>query len=214
MITGGCCQLPKQEHYQWGISERVPTNGTSFEMDQEKSKEKLANWMGEGYDYVVYNHCFAHEKDRNCKIHHRYYQAGKPAIALHCAMPLIVSLPPRKARRKHGQVLGASSKGTGPRQLLVNKVKKNANRPSLRTCRMFHSEGELYNVQEIYKAAVLLMETMVNVISPKLAYGSIPAGKERFSQPHWDIIIPLCLGIFMYKCRSLGNGGKLKFGRF
>ena len=49
--------------------------GHLFEMDAEKkSKAKLSEpgWADE-YDYIVYNHCFAHEKDAQiCEIHHRY----------------------------------------------------------------------------------------------------------------------------------------------
>ena len=67
MITGGCCHdYPKQKNIiSEGISERVPTKwDIFFEMDQEKSKAKLSeSGWAEGYDYIVYNHCFAHEKD-------------------------------------------------------------------------------------------------------------------------------------------------------
>ena len=67
MITGGCCHDYKNQKniISEGINERVPTKwDIFFEMDEKKSKAKLSQkgWA-DGYDYIVYNHCFAHEKD-------------------------------------------------------------------------------------------------------------------------------------------------------
>jgi hypothetical protein len=91
MITGGCCHDYKQQKniISEGISERVPTKwDIFFEMDQEKSKAKLSeSGWADGYDYIVYNHCFAHEKDASfVKSITDVHKVGKPAIALHCAM--------------------------------------------------------------------------------------------------------------------------------
>ena len=57
-------------------------------MDEKKSKAKLSqSGWADGYDYIVYNHCFAHEKDPDfVKSITDIHKAGKPAIALHCAM--------------------------------------------------------------------------------------------------------------------------------
>ena len=64
MITGGCCHDYKQQKniISEGISERVPTKwDIFFEMDEKKSKAKLSeSGWADGYDYIVYNHCFAH----------------------------------------------------------------------------------------------------------------------------------------------------------
>ena len=88
MITGGCCHDYKQQKniISEGISERVPTKwDIFFEMDQEKSKAKLSeSGWADGYDYIVYNHCFAHEKDASfVKSITDVHKVGKPAIALH-----------------------------------------------------------------------------------------------------------------------------------
>ena len=91
MITGGCCHDYKKQKniISEGISERVPTKwDIFFEMDQAKSKAHLSKkgWS-DGFDYIVYNHCFAHEKDASfVKSITDIHKAGKPALALHCAM--------------------------------------------------------------------------------------------------------------------------------
>ena len=91
MITGGCCHdYPKQKNIiSEGISERVATKwDIFFEMDEQKSKARLSKkgWADK-YDYIVYNHCFAHDKDASfVKSITDIHKAGKPAIALHCAM--------------------------------------------------------------------------------------------------------------------------------
>ena len=140
MITGGCCHdYPNQKNIiSEGISERVPTKwDIFFEMDQEKSKAKLSqSGWADGYDYVVYNHCFAHEKDAAfVKSITEVHKAGKPAIALHCAMHSYHwSIPAKEGEKKAWpEMLGASSKGHGPKAAItVNKVKKHAKHPIMK----------------------------------------------------------------------------------
>ena len=171
-------------------------------MDQEKSKAKLSeSGWAEGYDYIVYNHCFAHEKDAKfVKSITDIHKAGKPAIALHCAMHSYHwSIPAKEGEKKAWpEMLGASSKGHGPKAAItVNKVKKYANHPIMKDMPdgWMTPEGELYNVQQVYEGTTVLAygdNGKNDLKSPRHAYGSIPMEKERFSQPRWDIIIPLC----------------------
>ena len=166
MITGGCCHdYPKQKNIiSEGISERVPTKwDIFFEMDEKKSKAKLSEsgWAN-GYDFIVYNHCFAHEKDAKfVKSITDIHKAGKPAIALHCAMHSYHwSIPAEEGEKKAWpEMLGASSKGHGPKQAItVNKVEKHAKHPIMKDMPdgWLTPEGELYNVQQVYEGTTVL----------------------------------------------------------
>ena len=56
-------------------------------------------------------------------------------------------------------MLGASSKGHGPKQAItVNKVKEHANHPIMKDMPdgWLTPEGELYNVQEVYEGTTVL----------------------------------------------------------
>ena len=166
MITGGCCHDYKQQKniISEGISERVPTKwDIFFEMDQEKSKARLSeSGWSEEYDYIVYNHCFAHEKDASfVKSITDVHKAGKPAIALHCAMHSYHwSIPAEEGKKKAWtEMLGASSKGHGPKaSITVNKVKEHANHPIMKDMPegWLTPEGELYNVQQVYEGTTVL----------------------------------------------------------
>jgi type 1 glutamine amidotransferase len=166
MITGGCCHDYKQQKniISEGISERVPTKwDIFFEMDEKKSKARLSKkgWADQ-YDFIVYNHCFAHEKDAQfiqsiTDIH----KAGKPAIALHCAMHSYHwSVKAEDGKKKAWpEMLGASSKGHGPKAAItLKKVKENAKHPILKDMPdgWLTPEGELYNVQEVYEGTTVL----------------------------------------------------------
>ena len=140
MVTGGCCHdYPNQKNIiSAGISERIPTEwDIFFEMDEKKSKAKLSEpgWADE-YDYIVYNHCFAHEKDAEfVKSITDIHKSGKPAIALHCSMHSYHwSIPAKEGEKKAWpEMLGASSKGHGPKAAItVNKVKENADHPIMK----------------------------------------------------------------------------------
>lgn len=166
MITGGCCHDYKQQKniISEGISERVPTKwDIFFEMDEAKSKARLnkKGWA-EDFDYVVYNHCFAKEADTQfiqsiTDIH----KAGKPALALHCAMHSYHWNVKVDEGKKKGwpEMLGASSKGHGPKAAItVNKVKEHANHPIMKDMPdgWLTPEGELYNVQQVYEGTTVL----------------------------------------------------------
>ena len=166
MVTGGCCHdYPNQKNIiSEGINERVATKwDIFFEMDEKKSKARLSeSGWADGYDYIVYNHCFAHEKDAAfVKSITDIHMAGKPAIALHCAMHSYHwNIPVKEGEKKSWPaMLGASSKGHGPKAAItVSKVKKNAKHPILKDMPdgWLTPEGELYNVQEIYKGTTVL----------------------------------------------------------
>jgi len=165
LITGGCCHdYAKQKNIiSEGISKRVPVKWEIyFEMNQQKSKEYLSKkgWA-DPYDFVVWNHCFAHEADTDfigslAAIH----KEGKPALALHCAMH---SYHWKVAQPKDGEkvwpaFLGVSSRGHGPkRQIKVTKVKGKEDHPVIKDLPdgWTTPEGELYNVQRVLTAEVL-----------------------------------------------------------
>ena len=166
MITGGCCHdYPTQKNIiSEGISERVPTKWEIFfEMNETKSKTRLSeSGWAENYDYVVYNHCFAHEEDAKfVKSITDIHKAGKPAIALHCAMHSYHWKIEAKEGKKKAwpAMLGASSKGHGPKAAItVNKVKKFAKHPTIKNMPdgWLTPEGELYMVQEVYPGTKVL----------------------------------------------------------
>ena len=91
LITGGCCHDYKNQKdiVSEGISARVPTEWTiHLDGDQAKNQETLSKpgWA-DGYDFVVYNHCFAKQTDEAfIKSVTSVHEAGLPAMALHCAM--------------------------------------------------------------------------------------------------------------------------------
>ncbi len=166
MITGGCCHDYKNQKniISEGISERVKTKwDIFFEMDQAKSKAHLSKkgWA-DGFDYIVYNHCFAHEKDASfVKSITDIHKAGKPALALHCAMHSYHwSIPAEEGKKKAWpEMLGASSKGHGPKAAItVKKVKKHADHPIMKDMPdgWLSPEGELYNVQQVYEGTTVL----------------------------------------------------------
>ena len=65
--------------------------GYLFRKRSEKSKARLSQkgWADD-YDFILYSHCFAHEKDGSfVKSVTGVHKAGKPAIALHCADALV-----------------------------------------------------------------------------------------------------------------------------
>ena len=166
LITGGCCHDydRQKDILSEGISERVPTKwDIFFEMDEKKSKARLSKpgWADE-YDYIVYNHCFAHEKDGAfVKSITDIHKAGKPAIALHCAMHSYHwSIPAEEGGKKAWpDMLGASSKGHGPKApIKINKVKKHADHEIMKDMPdgWMTPEGELYNVQQVYEGTTVL----------------------------------------------------------
>jgi len=165
-ITGGCCHdyARQKDIISEGISERVPTEwDIFFENDQKKSKARLSQpgWADD-YDYILYSHCFAHEKDGSfVKSITDVHKAGKPAIALHCAMHSYHwSIPAEEGKKKAWpEMLGASSKGHGPKApITINKVKNEANHPIMKDMPdgWMTPEGELYNVQKVYEGTKVL----------------------------------------------------------
>ena len=109
MITGGCCHDYKNQKniISEGINERVPTKwDIFFEMDEKKSKAKLSQkgWA-DGYDYIVYNHCFAHEKDAefvNPLLIFTKLESRQLPYIVRC-IPIIGVYLPKKERRKPGR---------------------------------------------------------------------------------------------------------------
>jgi type 1 glutamine amidotransferase len=189
LITGGCCHdYAKQQHIiSEGINERVPTIWKLFyEMNQEKSKEALSKkgWADE-YDYVVWNHCFAHETDTQfidslAAIH----KAGKPAIALHCAMHSYHwKVPqPKDGEKTWPAFLGVSSRGHGPKKAIkVTKAKGKADHPVLKGIpdEWTTEEGELYNVQRVLTAEVLAYGDNGKVKEPQALIWVNEFGKGR-----------------------------------
>jgi hypothetical protein len=162
MITGGCCHDYKMQRniISAGITERVPTEWTIyFEMDAAKSHEYLSkdDWA-DGYDFVVWNHCFAKEADTAfidsvAAVH----KAGLPAIALHCAMHSYHwNVKAEEGEEKTWpSLLGVSSKGHGPKAAIT--VTKVAEHPVTKDLPdgWKTPEGELYNVQHVLTATVL-----------------------------------------------------------
>lgn len=166
MITGGCCHdyAKQKDIISEGISARIPTEWTIFfEMNAGKSKEYLSKegWS-DGYDFILYNHCFAHETDEVfIDSVAEAHKDGTPAIALHCAMHSYHW----KVQAKNGEektwptLLGVSSRGHGPKkQITVSKVKEQADHPVIKDLPdgWVTPEGELYNVQKVLDTALVL----------------------------------------------------------
>ncbi len=165
-ITGGCCHDydRQKDIISEGINERISTEWDIFyENDQKKSKARLSKsgWADE-YDYILYSHCFAHEKDGAfVKSITDVHKAGKPAIALHCAMHSYHwSIAAKEGEKKDWpSMLGASSKGHGPKApIKINKVKKYADHSIMKDMPdgWMTPEGELYNVQQVYEGTTVL----------------------------------------------------------
>ena len=165
-ITGGCCHDydRQKDIISEGINERIPTEWDIFyENDQKKSKARLSkSGWADDYDYILYSHCFAHEKDGEfVKSITDVHKAGKPAIALHCAMHSYHwSIPAKEGEKKDWtNMLGASSKGHGPKApITINKVKENAGHSIMKDMPdgWMTPEGELYNVQQVYEGTTVL----------------------------------------------------------
>jgi type 1 glutamine amidotransferase len=175
-FTGGCCHDYGQQKniIIEGINERVPTQWEVFhEMDEKKSKAFLnrKGWA-DPFDYVVYDQCYASEKDvQFIESVTAVHEAGKPALALHCAMHSYHwNVPANEGEIKAWpKMLGASSKGHGPRiPVTVSIVPENAKHPVIKDLPdgWRTPEGELYNVQEIYPGTTVL------------AYGDNGKGKK------------------------------------
>ena len=165
-FTGGCCHDYGQQKniIIEGINARVPTEWEVFhEMNEKKSKAFLnkKGWA-DSFDYIVYDHCYASEKDVEfIESVTAVHEAGKPALALHCAMHSYHwNVPAKEGEVKAWpKMLGASSKGHGPKEpITVNIVKKNAGHPVIKNLPdgWRTPEGELYNVQEIYPGTTVL----------------------------------------------------------
>ena len=165
LVTGGCCHDydRQKDILSEGISQRVKTQwDILFEMDEKKSKAWLSKpgWADK-YDFIVYNHCFAHEKDvafvqSITDIH----KAGKPAIALHCAMHSYHwNIPAKEGEKKAwNDMLGVSSKGHGPKAPITISKVKGHDHPVMKHMPdgWKTPEGELYNVQEVYEDTIVL----------------------------------------------------------
>ena len=165
LVTGGCCHDydRQKDILSEGISQRVKTQwDILFEMDEKKSKAWLSKpgWADK-YDFIVYNHCFAHEKDAAfvqsiTDIH----KAGKPAIALHCAMHSYHwNIPAKEGEKKAwNDMLGVSSKGHGPKAPITISKVKGHDHPVMKDMPdgWRTPEGELYNVQEVYEDTTVL----------------------------------------------------------
>lgn len=166
MITGGCCHdyAKQKDIISKGISARIPTEWTIFlENNEAKSKAYMSQkgWA-DGYDFVLYNHCFAHEKDAAfidsvAAVH----AAGLPAVALHCAMHSYHwKIEAQDGKEKTWpSLLGVSSKGHGPKApITVTKVKAQAKHPVVKDLPdgWVTPEGELYNAQKVLETALVL----------------------------------------------------------
>lgn len=166
MITGGCCHdYDKQKDIiSKGISARVATDWTIFfDNDAQKSKEYLSKkgWS-DGYDFILYNHCFAKETDAVfIDSVAEAHKDGTPAIALHCAMHSYHwNIKAEDGKEKTWPtLLGVSSKGHGPKApITVTKVKETADHPVIKDLPdgWVTPEGELYNVQKVLETALVL----------------------------------------------------------
>ncbi len=171
MITGGCCHdYPQQKNIiAAGVSERLNVEwevlhveGKQPEIEAELREKLGKDGWADGYDVIVYNHCAAKETDggfvdKIAEVH----KAGKPAIALHCAMhSWHWELPlPEGDEKAWPKVLGVSSKGHGPKaQITVTKVAEQKDHPVIKDLPdgWVTPEGELYNVQKILDSATVL----------------------------------------------------------
>lgn len=166
MVTGGCCHdyEMQKDILSAGISERIDTEWEIFyEMDQEKSKAYLSrDGWSDGFDFVLYNHCFANEKDAKfidsiAAIHAN----GLPLIALHCAMHSYHwKIEATDGEEKTWpKLLGAVSRGHGPKQQIkVSKVEKEKNHPILADLPddWTTPEGELYGINKILDSTTVL----------------------------------------------------------
>ena len=165
IVTGGCCHDYKNQKniISEGVSKRLKVKWeVFFEMNQQKSKEHLSKkgWADKA-DFIVWNHCFANETDSKfvdslVAIH----EAGKPAVALHCAMHSYHwRIKPKQGEENTWpKFLGAYSKGHGPkRKITVTKAKGQEKHPILKDMPEGWTtpEGELYNVQRVLGAKVL-----------------------------------------------------------
>jgi len=190
IITGGCCHDYKNQKniISEGVSKRLPVKwDVYFEMNQQKSKEHLSKkgWA-DGFDFVVWNHCFAHEKDSKfidslAAIH----KAGKPAVALHCAMHSYHwSIKPAEGKKENTwpEFLGAYSRGHGPkRKITVTKAKGQEKHPILKDLPEGWTtpEGELYNVQRVLGATVLAYGNNGVAKEPQACIWTNEYGKSR-----------------------------------
>ena len=167
MITGGCCHDYNNQKgiISNGVSDRLPVEWTIFhDQDQNKMKDYLstAGWA-DGYDFVLYNHCFAHETDAPFvkSVADVHAKRGLPALFLHCAMHSYHwKIPAEEGQEKAWPtLLGVSSKGHGPKaQITVTKDKANADHPVTKDLPegWVTPEGELYNVQKVLDGTTVL----------------------------------------------------------
>ncbi len=163
-LTGGCCHdyETQKEILTSGLGERLAIDWTILhEPDKKRSFAhqyellKKENW-GEGYDFVLYNICFAKEEDEDyidgiTKVHHE----GLPAVALHCTMH---SHHWKTKKKEWAKFLGARSRKHGPKKAF--KVTPITEHPILEGFPESWQTpaGELYNIQEIYEGATVLAE--------------------------------------------------------
>ena len=166
MVTGGCCHDYKNQKniISEGVSKRLKVKWEIFfEMDEKKSKAHLSKkgWADKA-DFIVWNHCFANETDSKfvdslAAIH----EAGKPGIALHCAMHSYHwRIKPAEGKKENTwpTMLGVYSRGHGPkRKIVVSKAKGQEKHPILKDMPEGWTtpEGELYHTQRILGANVL-----------------------------------------------------------
>jgi uncharacterized protein len=190
MITGGCCHDYKNQQniISEGVSKRLKVKWEIFfEMNQEKSKEHLSKkgWADKA-DFIVWNHCFAKEKDSKfvdslAAIH----EAGKPAVALHCAMHSYHwSIKPAEGKKENTwpTMLGVYSRGHGPKAAItVTKAKGQEKHPILKDLPdgWKTPEGELYNTQRILGATVLAYGENGKAKEPQAVIWTNQHGKGR-----------------------------------
>ena len=166
MITGGCCHDYKNQKniLAEGINSRLPVEWTiSHEQDQGKNEAYLSqkDWA-KGYDFVLYNHCFAHQSnvdfvDSVAAAHEK----GLPALFLHCAMHSYHWKIPevQGGDKTWPKLLGVVSRNHGPKaRITVKKDDKNGNHPAIQSLPdgWQTPEGELYNVNKVMDSATVL----------------------------------------------------------
>ena len=160
IVTGGCCHDYKN---QKDIVAKILKDKAGiesdvlFEMKADAMKAALQkpDWH-KPYGLIVYNHCHAHEKDKDfvdsiAKIHHE----GKPAIALHCAMHTWHwKIQGEKSWTK---VLGAVSPNHGPKSKIDVTV-ENKEHPVMKgvSATWLTPQGELQNIKEMLDTATVL----------------------------------------------------------
>ena len=149
-----------------GVSKLIDVDWTIWHNDKPtefKTALSKEGWA-DPYDIVIYNFCYAHEKDAKHieSVVNVHKDGGKPMVAIHCTMHSyhweIGGGKQSKEDKEWNKLLGVVSLNHGPQGPAIKVTQTDKKHDSYKPAAAEWNtpKGELYNIQKLYPSATVL----------------------------------------------------------